>query len=197
MPLIPVGGVGEDEDRGEGAMTEVPPSRRIVVGVDDSAAAVAAVRWAVREAGLRGAAVQLVCAYQSDARLRAPYASAVPETSRAARAAAQEMVDRATQCAVRHLPAERVISVVVDEPPVRALLDRATDAELLVLGATRPDRQPGQPPAALGPVARSCLRLAHCPVVVVAPDDPPAGYGEHANARDTELVGAVPRPRDS
>jgi nucleotide-binding universal stress UspA family protein len=175
-------------------MTEVPPSRRIVVGVDGSAASIAAVRWAVREAGLRGATIQLVCAYQSGARLRAPYASAVPEMSRAARrATAQEMLDRATQSAVRHLPAERVISDAVDELPVRALLDRAKDAELLVLGATRPGRQPGQPPAALGPVARSCLRLARCPVVVVAPDDPPTTHGGHANTRVTELAGAFPR----
>ncbi|MGO8896045.1 MAG: hypothetical protein ACLQB1_41050, partial [Streptosporangiaceae bacterium] len=27
---------------------------------------------------------------------------------------------------------------------------------------------------AIGPVAGACLRLAHCPVVVIAPDDLPA-----------------------
>lgn len=54
--------------------------------------------------------------------------------------------------------------------------DRAADAEMLVLGTTRPGRQPGQPTLAMGPVARACLRLAHCPVVV-APDGPPAGQG--------------------
>jgi nucleotide-binding universal stress UspA family protein len=51
------------------------------------------------------------------------------------------------------------------------LLDRAAYAEMLVLGTTRPARQPGQPPQAMGPVARPCLQQAHCPVVVVSPDD--------------------------
>lgn len=170
-------------------MTEGRPSLRIVVGVDGSAASFAAVRWAVREAGLRYATVQLVCAYQSGTRLRAPYASAASKTSPAVhRAAVQEMLDRATQSAVSDLPAERVISDVVDESPVRALLDRAKDAEMLVLGTTRPERRPGQPPAALGPVARSCLRLAHCPVVVVAPDDAPS-------ARRAEHPGRTLDPR--
>jgi nucleotide-binding universal stress UspA family protein len=56
-------------------MTHEPTVRRIVVGVDGSAASVAAVHWAVREARLRQAAVHLVHAYHSDARLHAPYAS--------------------------------------------------------------------------------------------------------------------------
>ncbi len=69
---------------------------------------------------------------------------------------------------------ERLIAELAGEPPARVLLDRAADAEMLVLGTTRPGRQPGQPTLAMGPVARACLRLAHCPVVV-APDGPPAG----------------------
>ena len=51
------------------------PGRQIVVGVDGSAASAAAVRWAVREARLRRASVHLVCAYYTDTRLRAPYAT--------------------------------------------------------------------------------------------------------------------------
>ena len=56
-------------------MTQMKARGRMVVGVDGSAAAAAAVRWAVREARLRRTAVHLVCACDSDARLRAPYAS--------------------------------------------------------------------------------------------------------------------------
>ena len=52
-------------------MTHALPLRRIVVGVDGSAASAAAVRWAVREARLRRAAVHLVCAYHGDATLHA------------------------------------------------------------------------------------------------------------------------------
>lgn len=151
---------------------------RIVVGVDGSAASAAAVRWAVREARLRHATVHLVCAYHGDARLRAPYAaSSWTARLHQRRAAARAVLDLATEAASRRLPPERLISELADEPPARALLDRAADAELLVLGTTRPEPQPGQPPLAMGPVARTCLRLAHCPVVVVAPDEPPTGQG--------------------
>ena len=48
----------------------------------------------------------------------------------------------------RYLPAGRLTAEVANEPPARALLDRTADAELLVLGTTRPTPQPGQPPQA-------------------------------------------------
>jgi nucleotide-binding universal stress UspA family protein len=87
------------------------------------------------------------------------------------RCAAEARVAAATELARRYLPPEQLTAEVVNEPPARALLDRAAHAEMLVLGTTRPAPQPGQPPQAMGPVARPCLRQAHCPVVVVSPDD--------------------------
>jgi len=62
------------------------------------------------------------------------------------------------------------------------MLDRA--AEL----ARRPSDQPDQPPQAMGPVVRVCLRRAQCPVVVVAPDNPQAGHGSQPRP------GPWPRP---
>jgi len=169
-------------------MTQTPPGRRVVVGVDGSAASEAAVRWAVREARLRRAALHLVCACHSDTGLRAPYApwSRVRQDERYA--AAKELLDRATELAGRRLPPERLIAELAGEPPVRALIDRSAGAEMLVLGTSRPAVRPGQPPLALGPVARICVRRAHCPVVVVAPDDLP---GEH----DDQPGRHVGRPR--
>lgn len=152
-------------------MTHEPVSR-IVVGVDGSAASAAAVRWAVREARLRHAAVHLVHAYYSDSRLHAPYASLSWLARQDERhAVAKETLTAAEELAIGHLPPGQLTSELVNEPPARALLDRAADAEMLVLGTTRPAVQSGQPPGSMGPVARACLRLAHCPVVVVAPDD--------------------------
>ena len=80
-----------------------------------------------------------------------------------------------------------VADIRANEPPARALLDRSAHAELLVLGTTRPRPQPGQPPQAMGPVARPCLRLAHCPVVVVSPEDRPAGERD-GRAREQEAA---------
>lgn len=153
-------------------MTQTPPTRQIVVGVDNSDAAAAAVSWAVREARLRRAAVRLVCSYHSDVRQRAPYASWSWARQDERRAAAA-VLDRVAGKAGRRLPPGQLIAELVDEPPARALLERSTGAEMLVLGTSRPASEPGQPPLAMGPVARICLRRAHCPVVVVAPDDLP------------------------
>jgi len=168
-------------------MTHALPLRRIVVGVDGSAAPAAAVRWAAREARLRRATVHPVCAYHGDARLRAPYVlSSWTARLHQRHAAARVVLDLATEAASRRLPPERLISELADEPPARALLDRAADAEMLVLGRTRPEPQPGQPPLAMGPVARTCLRLAHCPVVVVAPC--PHAFRAAATLRKTTRV---------
>jgi nucleotide-binding universal stress UspA family protein len=152
-------------------MTQTLPARQIVVGVDGSESSATAVRWAVREARLRQAVVHLVCAYHADTRLRAPYASRAWEDEDERRTAAQASLDRAADLVRSALPPGRLVAELVDEPPVRALLERSAGAELLVLGTSRPPVQPGQPPLALGPVARICLRRAPCPVVVVAPGD--------------------------
>src|SRR5690242_10582152 len=47
-----------------------------------------------------------------------------------------------------------LVAELVDEPPARALLERAAGAEMLVLGTSRPPAQPGLPPLAIDPVAR-------------------------------------------
>ncbi len=170
-------------------MTHTPPGRQIIVGVDGSAASAAAVLWAVREARLRHAIVHLVCAYHSDARLRAPYAtwSWVSQDDRCA--AARESLDRAAELASHRLPPERLIAELANEPPALALLERSTGAEMLVLGTSRPAVQSGQPPLAMGPVARVCLRRAHCPVVVVAPDDLPAERRARSRRKTLETTG--------
>ena len=175
-------------------MTHSAAGGRIVVGIDGSAASDAAVRWAVREARLRRGTVHLVSAYHSDSRQHAQY---VPSSSwmtpRQERRAAEALLAAAMELARRGLPPGRLTGEVANEPPARALLDRSAHAELLVLGTIRPAPQPGQPPQAIGPVARPCLRLARCPVVVVSPDDRPtgnvtAGRGREAAGRQAARV---------
>lgn len=174
-------------------MTDTLPTRRIVVGVDGSAASDAAVRWAVSEARLRGAAVHLVCACYPDDRLHAPYAPSSRPPQNDCDAAGKEILAEAAEIASYHLPAGRLVSDLVSEPPARALLDRTPGAEMLVLGTCRASRAPGQPPAALGPVARTCLRLAHCPVVIVEPGGQAAGSdAARRRRRALALVGKEP-----
>ena len=137
---------------------------RIVVGVDGSIASLAALRWAVREAGLREAALQVVRAWEDAAKRVAPYAShaGLPGGAEDHRSAADRLqADVATTLGPAPLLSVRV--QVAEGLAARVLLDHAMGADLLVLGsATR------CAPDGIGPVARACLRHAPCPVVVVS-----------------------------
>ena len=170
-------------------MTGMRARRRIVVGVDGTAASAAAVRWAVREG--HGCATP-------------PCTSSLPATTTAGsvrrtlprprrRTQPGRMPPPGLSSPPRQKPRaaafrqDGVKAELTDEPPARALVDRTAGAEMLVLGTTRPGRQrPGQPPEAMGPVTRACLRHAHCPVVIVAAHDQLAVYSlppEPAQAR--------------
>lgn len=141
-----------------------------MVGVDDTAASAAAVRWAVQEARLRQANVHLVCADDPGRRSRAPYAARPgpprPEQDNAAGAA----LCAAEQHASQALPPGRMSSELADGSPAQVLINRSAGADLLVLGRAYPAEQPAsQAPPAMGPVARACLHGAACPVVFADP----------------------------
>ncbi len=135
-----------------------------MVGVDGSTASLAALRWAVREAGLRESALQVVRAWEDVAKRVAPYASHTGLPGGAEdhhRVAYRLQADVAG--ALGPSPLVPVLVQVAEGLAARVLLDHAAGADLLVLGsATR------CAPDGIGPVARACLRRAPCPVVVVS-----------------------------
>lgn len=142
-------------------------ARRIVAGVDGTAASDAALAWAIREAQLRHAVLHLVLAHDQRLR-RAPYAPA--GSVHDGYGHATTLLAAAERAATRELPWQGIVAELADGPPARVLLDRAAGAELLVLGAAGPSgNEPEYPHHAVGPVARACLQRAPCPVVVVAP----------------------------
>lgn len=136
---------------------------RIVVGVDSSEGSIAALRWAVEEAALRGAVVEAVSAFH------VPYTGAAPlmpvlldpeefeETSRAVLEKAVEQVDDSA------LP-EPVRPMVVEGPASTALVEAGQGASLLVVGARGHGRLAGM---LLGSVSRQVTEHATVPVVVV------------------------------
>lgn len=143
--------------------------RRVVVGVDGTARAVAALRWAATEAMRRDAELYAVHAWGSALR-PASYApvgdrSTPDECARRAAARLAETV----RSAFGATPPVSVREVVDDRAVVPALLDHARNAELLVV-ATRSGA--GGPPGESGPgsTTLSCLRQAPCPVVVLPTD---------------------------
>ena len=137
--------------------------QRIVVGADGSSASLAALRWAVREAGLRGTTLHAVRAWEDAAKRVAPYAShaSPPDRVEDLLDARQRLEDEVTT-AVGGRPPVAVTVEIAEGLAARVLLDHADGAEMLVLGSA------GCAPDGIGPVARACLRHAPCPVVVVS-----------------------------
>ncbi|MBV9379960.1 MAG: universal stress protein [Streptosporangiaceae bacterium] len=154
----------------------VPAVRRIVVGVDGSAESAAALRWACREACLRGAEVHAVHAWEAPCHSVASYAVPAQAPPPSAEAPGPESLrglvpDDAVGIRIRTEVAEGLAA--------RVLLDRCAGADMLVLGSA--GDTPGSLRAA-GPVIRACLRRAVCPVVVISAPSGPA-MPAHASAR--------------
>jgi nucleotide-binding universal stress UspA family protein len=134
---------------------------RIVVGVSNSPAAAAALRWAIGEARLRGAEVVAVHAWQWSGKHRASYAPmgswrSPDEEHQAARERTRRVVARVSA---------GLEPVVAQGPPAQVLLEHCADADLLVLGVRA--TEPGTP-AAAPPVVTACVMAAPCPVVVIS-----------------------------
>jgi nucleotide-binding universal stress UspA family protein len=159
-----------------------PAVRRIVVGVDGSAESGAALRWACREASLRGAEVHAVHVREAKCHSLASYA--VPAYARAVDSAEDDDIDAMWRSVlpdpgpgghggadVLEVQGVQVRTETAEGLAARVLLDRCADADMLVLG-TASDVPGGGRPA--GPVIRALLRRAPCPVVVISTAQDPA-----------------------
>jgi nucleotide-binding universal stress UspA family protein len=137
----------------------VPAVRRIVVGVDGSAESAAALRWACREASLRGAEVHAVHVREVNCHSLASYAVA------ASPGAEDDIEEMWRSVLPDQGSAVQVRTEVVEGLAPRMLLDRCAGADMLVLGTV--SDVPGSSRSA-GPVIRACLRRTSCPVVVIS-----------------------------
>jgi nucleotide-binding universal stress UspA family protein len=142
--------------------------RRIVVGVDGSAESVAALRWACREASLRGASVVAVLALEAACHQVASYAVPAPRSSGGSWGAARDALRRSIGETAGLFPDVKVRTEIAEGLAARVLLDHAADADMLVLGHASPGPDPSR---AAGPVIRACLRAARCPVVIISAAD--------------------------
>ncbi|WP_214415784.1 universal stress protein [Sphaerisporangium fuscum] len=149
-------------------MTHNTTRPRIVVGVSHSPTAVAALRWALREARLRDAMIEPVHAWQWSGQHRASYA---PMGTWRSHEEEYEEARRQTRRIVAAV-APSLEPVVTHGPPAQVLLHHCEDAEMLVLGVRGSER--GTPVAA-SPVLVACVAGARCPVVAVSPHAAPAG----------------------
>jgi nucleotide-binding universal stress UspA family protein len=138
---------------------------KIVVGIDGSDASKAALAWAVEDARLRGAEVVALHAYE--VALPAPDAAPAPPVDLPAlvtetHARALQFVTDVVDEVVGKVVTVDVVPIAVEDAPVRALLDAARDADLLVVGS----HGSGLSGLLLGSVSLECSQHAACPVLV-------------------------------
>ena len=139
----------------------------IVVGVDGSKGAQAALEWAAAEARLRGASLRIVHAWHLPA---ATYGSGgfVPpvgmswedDLEEAARSGFDTVVDGASEL-LSGIDVERRLA---EGPAAAALTEAAAGADLLVVGSRGLG---GFKELLLGSVGHQCAQHAPCPVVIV------------------------------
>jgi len=139
--------------------------RTIVVGVDDSRGAGAALDWALDEARRQGARVEVLHAFEVEiAWIDAAETAHWSELQReAAQAALSTVIESAAAPATVEVDAS-----VVEGNPVTVLVEASEHADLLVVGSRG---RGGLRGLLLGSVSQRCVERARCPVVVVpAPD---------------------------
>jgi nucleotide-binding universal stress UspA family protein len=150
----------------------------IVIGMDTSAGAAAALRWAVREAEARGWTVTALMAWGLLDQPHAPPDEGFdPQYTEAD---ALEALDTAVDAAVGAEAGRKIERRVTTDLPARALVAAAEGARLLVVGARGLG---GFKRLLLGSVSEQCLHHAPCPVAIVhadgperTPDHDPTGY---------------------
>jgi nucleotide-binding universal stress UspA family protein len=135
-----------------------PASLVIVVGIDGSAGSRGAIRWAAEQARLTGAELRAVSSWRWPNYVTRipPGADLKADTLRTLQEVTSEIRDA--------FPDVPISEHVVEGPSGPALLSRADDAVLLVVGAQGRSTFPGM---LLGSVAEYCVRHGRCPVVVV------------------------------
>lgn len=153
-----------------------PGPMGIVVGIDDSPAARAAVQWAAREAGLRSIPLTLVHAISPEVSSwrRTPLPAGVmrwqQDHGRRLVDGALKVVDEA---ATDGGPTA-VHTEILSSGAVPTLIDLSKDAEMVVAGAQGSGRWPGR---LLGSVSSALLRHAHCPVAIIHDEEPAPDLG--------------------
>jgi len=148
---------------------------RVLVGVDGSAHARAALEFAVGEARLRDAVLVAVLAVElPDYVWIDPYGVRGPEAGTLERA--REKLDRMlVSVNTGGLVLDPVVSA---EPAAQALVNRSAGCDLLVVGSRG---HGGFRSLVLGSVSLKCVLHAHCPVTVVHTEPAP----DHARPQRT------------
>lgn len=146
----------------------VAASPVVVVGVDGSPNSVKALRAAIEEANWRGASVRAINAWQFPSMYGmqgAVYVVDGTELEKAGASVLEEAIAQATTNPATRTSIERVVQV---GSAAELLVIESKTAELVVVGARGHGGFIG---LLLGSVSTQVAKHAHCPVLVVPPDE--------------------------
>ena len=140
---------------------------RIVVGVDGSPSSDDALRWAAREAEVRGDVLEVVCCWTYPTKVTVgPFQPPLADQvfADAARQVVKQSIERALGARADQMD---VVAEVVEGPTALRLVELSWDAAMIVVGSRGRGAFAG---LLLGSVSRHLTEHAHCPVVVVHGD---------------------------
>jgi nucleotide-binding universal stress UspA family protein len=141
----------------------------IIVGLDGSGHSQLALEWAMKEAAIRHAPLTVLTVDQAVAGYYRGVAvdPAGPVRTAEARKAAEVETDKALAGLEGPHP-ESVMVTAVHGFPVEELIKAASDADMIVLGSRGAG---GFTRLLMGSVASQVAQHAHCPVLIVPPED--------------------------
>jgi nucleotide-binding universal stress UspA family protein len=141
----------------------------IIVGLDGSGHSQLALEWAMKEAAIRHTSLTVLTVDQAVAGYYRGVAvdPAGPVRTAEARKAAEVETDKALAGLEGPHP-ESVMVTAVHGFPVEELIKAASDADMIVLGSRGAG---GFTRLLMGSVASQVAQHAHCPVLIVPPED--------------------------
>ena len=141
----------------------------IIVGVDGSGHSQRALQWAMKEAAIRHAPLTVLTVHQAIVGFYGGVAAYPDDAARTeqAREAAQAETDKALAGLDGPRP-ESVTVKAVNGFPVEELIGVSKDADVIVLGSRGAG---GFTRLMMGSVAGQVAQHAHCPVLIVPPED--------------------------
>ncbi|SER71232.1 universal stress protein [Lentzea albida] len=149
------------------------PDAPVVVGVDGSSSALAAVRWAAEECARHHTRLRLVHGYSLPVRGYPEIIMTANEIRRAIQDQAHEWLTEATAAARAAAPGVEVVTEVVADNGTHLLIEESRAAKLMVLGSTGLGNVTG---LLVGSTALALASHGECPLVVVrgtaVPDGP-------------------------
>lgn len=144
---------------------DITKTGRIVVGVDGSPAALAALRWAVQQAKLTGSSIEAVIVWQTPSLEMSGYGWAPLTIAECAEF--MDSANKTLEAAIAEVTTPggpEIRSVVLQGTPAQVLLETSATADLLVVGSRG---QGTFVDALVGSVSRHVFEHARCPVVIM------------------------------